>query len=275
MNIAAIETFLTVVRTGNLNRAAEQLNITQSAVTARLDVLEQALGAKLLLRSRKGASLTKPGFAFLEQAEMIVRSWENAKTRTNLPRGVTRIFSLVCHPTLWAGLGATWMAELRQTHTETAFEVWAGLPGDARRWLQSGMSDAALLPEPLSEPGLETREFSTDRIVQVATRPRKVVEWDPDYIYVDYGPAFRVQHAEVWPVEDTAGSSYSNPDWALAHLLSEGGSAYLPSAQIAGLVADGKLFPVDGAPEFSRRSFLSWRELSKAAFPWLPGDASA
>ena len=113
MNIAAIQTFLTVIRTGNLNRAAEQMNITQSAVTARLDALEQALGAKLLIRSRKGASLTKPGFAFLDQAEVIVRSWENARARTNLPRGVTRLFSFVCHPSLWSGLGEAWVNDLR------------------------------------------------------------------------------------------------------------------------------------------------------------------
>ncbi|MEX0304043.1 MAG: LysR family transcriptional regulator, partial [Leisingera sp.] len=63
MNISAIQTFLSVVRTRNLNRAAEELNITQSAVSARLDTLDQALGARLLIRSRKGATLTKEGFA--------------------------------------------------------------------------------------------------------------------------------------------------------------------------------------------------------------------
>ncbi len=269
MNIAAIETFLAVVRTGHLNRTAEQLNITQSAVTARLDALEQALGTKLLLRSRKGASLTKPGFAFLDQAEMIVRSWENARARTSLPRGVTGIFSLVCHPTLWTGLGAGWLRELRKTHAGTGFEVWAGLPNDARRWLQSGMSDATLLPEPLSEPGIGTRAFATDRIVQVATNPRGPMDWDPDYVYVDYGPAIRVQHAEAWSGEHTAGASYSNPDWALAHLISEGGSAYLPYDLVADLLTSGQLFLVKEAPEFSRRSFLSWRETSASAFPWL------
>lgn len=269
MNISAIQTFLTVVRTGNLNRAAEQLNVTQSAVTARLDTLEQSLGARLLIRSRKGASLTKPGYAFLEQAEVIVRSWENARARTSLPRGVTRMFSLVCHPTLWSCHGANWLAQVRRSHQGTAFEVWAGLQGDARRWLQSGMSDAALLPEPLSEPGIETREFDTDRIVQVATRPRSRTEWDPSYVYVDYGPAIRAQHAQTWPGEDTAASSYSSPDWALAHLLSEGGSAYLPQSLVADLLTRERLFEVEGAPEFTRRSFLSWRESSEAAFSWL------
>ena len=71
MNIATIETFLAVHRLGNLNRAAEELNVTQSAVTARLDALEASLGARLLNRSRKGATLTKAGYSFLEQADII------------------------------------------------------------------------------------------------------------------------------------------------------------------------------------------------------------
>ena len=57
MNITAIQAFLTVVRSGNLNRAAEQLNVTQSAVTTRLDTLEQALGAKLLVDGAKSVAL--------------------------------------------------------------------------------------------------------------------------------------------------------------------------------------------------------------------------
>ena len=52
MNIAAIQTFLAVVETGNLNKAAERLNVTQSTITARLDALEASLGAALLVRNR-------------------------------------------------------------------------------------------------------------------------------------------------------------------------------------------------------------------------------
>ena len=47
MNISALKTFLTVVDLGNLNKAAERLNVTQSTVTARLDSLEEALGQRL------------------------------------------------------------------------------------------------------------------------------------------------------------------------------------------------------------------------------------
>ena len=79
MNIAAFQTFLAVVETGNLSKAAEQLHVTQSTVTTRLDVLEETLGQKLLVRSRRGAELTKAGFAFQRHAELMVQAWEQAR----------------------------------------------------------------------------------------------------------------------------------------------------------------------------------------------------
>ncbi|WP_371223468.1 LysR family transcriptional regulator [Roseovarius sp. 2305UL8-3] len=272
MNITAIQTFLAVTRAGNLNRAAEQLNITQSAVTARLDTLEQAMGQRLLNRSRKGATLTKAGYAFLDQAELITSTWANARAQASLPQGVTSMFSLVCDPALWMGVGADWVAGLRNEHPDTAFDIWAGLASDARRWLQSGVSDAALLPEPLSGPEFAHRPFAMDQVVEVSSRPRAAMRWDPDYIYVDYGAAYRLWHALTWPGDDTAPSRYSNPDWALAHLLKHGGSAYLPEGLVNKHLEDGTLHPVRGAAAYERQSHLSWRKAVAPAFPWLAAD---
>ncbi len=269
MNINAIQTFLAVVRTRNLNRAAQEMNVTQSAVTARLDTLERTLATKLLIRSRKGATLTKAGFAFLESAEVITRTWQNVRARTDLPRGVTGLFSFVCDPSLWAGLGDTWISDIRAQHSETAIQTWSGLVSDARPWLQSGLSDAALLPEPLIAPGFDSREFSIDQLLQVSTTPRGTMRWDPTYVFVDYGPAFRARHTQVWPGKDTAAMSFNNPEWALTHLLAHGGSAYLPERMIGACLVAGSLHLVDGATSFTRRTFLTWREGSEAAFSWL------
>jgi LysR family transcriptional regulator, flagellar master operon regulator len=270
MNITAIQTFLSVVRTRNLNRAAEEMNITQSAVSARLDGLEHALGAQLLIRSRKGATLTKEGFSFLEQAQVIARAWDNARARISLPHGVTTVFSLACDPGLWTGLGQSWIDDLRNRNPDTAFEVWTAGTSDARSWLQSGMSDAALLPEPITGPDLKSRVFDTYELMQVSTRPRKAVEWHPDYIYVNYGEGFRAQHAETWPSDETASASFSNPDWALSHLLAHGGSAYLPEPLITSHLRDGTLYRVENATAFERHCHLSWRLDRQARFAWLP-----
>ena len=266
MNIAAIQTFLAVIRTGNLNRAAEALHITQSAVTARLDALEAALGTQLLIRSRRGSELTKAGFAFLEKAELIAQTWETARSQTSLPQGVTGLFSLACDPALWSGFGRGWVAGLRARQPDIAIEIWAGLAGDARRWLQSGLCDAALLGAPLGGADLDNRPAGLMTVAQFATRPRAAMRWDPDYVMVDYGPAFRNWHRATWPEDNTAALSFSAPDWALDHLLAAGGSAYLPTA----LAEDRpELFRVSGAPERALPVSLSWRRPSVQAFDFL------
>jgi DNA-binding transcriptional LysR family regulator len=275
MNITAIHTFLTVMRTGNLNRAAEALNITQSAVTARLDALETQLGAQLLVRARSGARLTKAGYAFVDTAEMIVQGWDGARARLSLPQGVTRLLSVACAPDLWAGTGDGWIEDLRKRHGEIAIEVWPALQDQAQGWLASGLCDVAVTGEPVTGAGIDHRALKDEPLIQVANKPRHAVAWDPTYIYVDYGPGYRARHAALWQGEETAALSLNAPDWALAHLLAHGGSAYLPSAMASPQIAAGRLFEVAGAPPLSRRSYISWRKSSEADFPWLGNHAPA
>ena len=61
MNLTELRTFLTIIETGSLVRASEQLNVTQSTVTARLKSLEDELGQTLINRQKSGASLTGAG----------------------------------------------------------------------------------------------------------------------------------------------------------------------------------------------------------------------
>lgn len=56
-----VETFLTVCRTLNYTRAAEELNITQPAVSQHIAHLEKAYGARLLAYRNKKLALTEAG----------------------------------------------------------------------------------------------------------------------------------------------------------------------------------------------------------------------
>ena len=269
MNIAFIETFLAVIETGNLNRAAERLHVTESTVTARLDALEDLLGQDLLVRSRRGAQMTKAGYKFLVRAERILQAWRQAQTELSLPKGFQGLFSVGCGLDLWSGLGKTWLLQAMRTAPDLAFETWAGDDGQLRRWVQSGLVDAVLMTEPVGGPGIKTVPFVEDRIVQVSTEPRKAVEWDPDYIYVEYGPEVRRQHDAAWSADRTAYMTISGAEWALDFLLERGGSAYLPRRMVERLIDEGRLFEIEGAPEFTRRIHLSYRDSCATEFPAL------
>src|SRR5215212_6426490 len=63
MDIELARTFLTIVEAGSFVRAAERLNITQTAVSARVRSLEDQLRRPVFLRNKSGAALTTGGRA--------------------------------------------------------------------------------------------------------------------------------------------------------------------------------------------------------------------
>ncbi len=69
LDLARIEAFVQVARTGAISRAAEALFVTQPAVTSRIQALERSLGSQLFVRSRQGSRLTDAGRALLPHAE--------------------------------------------------------------------------------------------------------------------------------------------------------------------------------------------------------------
>jgi DNA-binding transcriptional LysR family regulator len=269
MNLVFLQTFLTVLETGNLNKAAERLNVTQSTVTARLDALEEALGRKLLVRSRRGARLTRAGFELRPHAELLVNGWAQARRAINLPAGYSGLFSFACEYDLWHPAGRAWLYAVRAAHPGIAYEGRPGRRVEIISWLGTGLTDAGLTLEPISAPGLSLRALCEEEIIHVATAAGRASPDDADYVYVDLGVEFRRQHALAFRGAKTASMTFSTSAWALEHLLAHGGSAYLPQPLVAPLLAEGRLHRVAASPPFRRTLYLAWREASEALFPWL------
>lgn len=274
MNLSFLQTFLTVLETGNLNKAAERLNVTQSTVTARLDALEESLGCQLLVRSRRGARMTRAGFELRPHAELLVHGWAQARKAINLPEGYSGLFSFACEFDLWHDAGKRWLYAVREANPALAVEARPGRRAEIAAWLGTGITDAAMTHEPLSAPGLASRVCVRQEIVQVTSRRRQKGEWDPHYVYVDLGTDFRRQHASAFPNAKTASITFSTSSWALEHILEFGGTAYLPKGLVEPHLRNGSLRIVKGAPVFVRTLYLVWREVGEVLFPWLRDDAS-
>lgn len=84
MTLLEIEAFLAVVKYSNLSTAAQNLFITQPALTRRIQIMEQELGYPLFIR-RKGqreAQLTDQGAEFYHIAWKWQRLWEETNSIT-------------------------------------------------------------------------------------------------------------------------------------------------------------------------------------------------
>ena len=83
-----ITLLLTLDRTRNLTHAADELYITQSSVSKRVRLLEESLGATLMLRSRHGIQFTPSGEVVLNACKKIKSSLETMRSELNVLGGV-------------------------------------------------------------------------------------------------------------------------------------------------------------------------------------------
>ena len=98
MNTTQLECFLAVANYLNFSRAAEQLRMTQPAVSHQINALEDELGVKLFHRTSKRVRLTEEGTLFLHDAQHIVGIAVRAKKRFETPYGPEfHILSLGCY----------------------------------------------------------------------------------------------------------------------------------------------------------------------------------
>lgn len=81
MNTQQLESFLAVAEHLNFARAAEALNITQSAVSRQIHALENELGTKLFHRTSRSVILTPSGVMFHEDAKSFMRNLQIATSK--------------------------------------------------------------------------------------------------------------------------------------------------------------------------------------------------
>ena len=79
MDLIKLKAFSIIARTGSFSKAAEELFVTQPAVSAQIKDLERLYEVKLFERIGHSIELTEEGKALLPYAELIVKAIEESK----------------------------------------------------------------------------------------------------------------------------------------------------------------------------------------------------
>ena len=91
MDLDAVRTFVAVADAGQFQVAADELSITQQAVSKRIAALEKDLAVRLFTRTARGARLTIDGQAFLPHARELLRVEQRADASVRPGRRALRI----------------------------------------------------------------------------------------------------------------------------------------------------------------------------------------
>ena len=258
MQLSELRTFLAIIETGSLVRASERLRVTQSTVTARLKTLEDSLGQQLINRTKSGATMTAAGIRLRRYAQTIDELWHQAQQETSLPENVNFLCNLGCETDLWQGLGRDIFARINQQHPNSALSVWTGSNEDIQNWIKRGLCDVVISSDIPLGPNHIT--LPDERLILVSNCPDRTEQFDPTYVFVEAGAEFGRDHAVRFSDTPTAKLSFNSATVALDHLLTTGGSAYMPERMVAAHISKGRLHHLDGTPVFHRRTYLSARK---------------
>jgi DNA-binding transcriptional LysR family regulator len=251
MDIDLARTFLEIVRLGSLMAAAEQLHVTQTAITARVQKLESHLNCKLFVRNRTGARLTPDGEAFILFANQLVQTWDAARRDLPLPDGYHHVLRIGAQMSLCNPLLLSWVREIKRVIPDHALHAEVKDDDVLMKDVERGVLDAALVYQPAYWPGVQVEELLEEKLilVQVVGRPEP-------YVYIDWGPAFRRQHDDAMPERSKAAVAFNLGPFALQYILDNGGSGYFRTRVVQSYLDRGIVERVPMAPEFSYPTYL-------------------
>lgn len=257
MDIALARTFLEITSAGSFVAAAERLNLTQTAISARIRTLEDELGRRLFVRHRSGTRLTEAGRLFYPHAITLVQGWERARREVGLPAGRANLVTVGGQFSLWNPLMSDLLLRMRRECPDVAVQMQVDTQEHLLDRVQDGTLDLAVLYSPPTRPELVMELIVEEKLMMVTTSPDGVLQAD-DYIYIDWGSPYAESHEAAFPHLANASVAVSLGPLALAYMLEVGGSGYYRSAVARPYLDTGRLFRIEGAPEFSYSIYATY-----------------
>lgn len=160
-----LRAFAILVRTGSFTVAAQELHLTQSAVSHAMKALEQEAGCRLLDRTGKKVTPTEAGELLLVHAERILAEMAHARTAlSKLGKWGQSRLRIGASATACQHVLPPVLREFRKEFPKCRVSIEPGDTPEMIELLRSGKIDLAVNLEPPAREPLEFRPLFTDEM---------------------------------------------------------------------------------------------------------------
>jgi DNA-binding transcriptional LysR family regulator len=253
MDIELLRTFLEVERLRHFRKASEELFVTQAAVSSRIKLLEETLGASLFIRQKRQVDLTPEGHRFKRYAERLIAEWRKARQDVSMGDSADQL-AVGGTIRVWDAGMQEWVHDVHRTYPDLALILESHTPETLVRRLLDGQLDLGFIMEPPQIDILNITEVAQLELVMVAATEGIDVRQalGQGYVMVDWGLSVALQHRRLYPDASESALRIANASVALEFIVEFGGAAYLASREITEELKDGELFLVKGAKSIER-----------------------
>ena len=264
MDIELIKTFLEVKECRHFGKAAENLYLTQAAVSARIRQLEKYFGVTLFQRARNNIQLTLAGERLVPHAKSMLNTLRMAKQDVALAAEQVTQISIAGTPNTWDVYihDAISKIYIGQPHINLAAEILSR--EQLTRQLLERTLDVAILFDPPKVEELKIESLHMFKLIPVTTFKNTII--NPSevqrYIMIDWGTSFTHWHLKTVNIKgvSTPAIRTSTARIALDLILQCGGTAYLPDMLAKPFIEKGTLYKMKTLPSFERELFSAFHK---------------
>jgi DNA-binding transcriptional LysR family regulator len=165
--LSQVEAFVEVARARTVSRAADALYVTQPALTARLQRLEEELDAKLFVRTPRGMKLTEAGEAYLPHAVKALESLADGRRIVNaFERGGVGRLTVGAAPAVSTYVLPRILKRFTTGHPRVSVSVRTGHSEEILELVVREQADVGLIRE-LRHPDVVSTPLYEDRVILV------------------------------------------------------------------------------------------------------------
>ncbi|RKD24039.1 hypothetical protein BEP19_06420 [Ammoniphilus oxalaticus] len=163
MNLNQLRALVKVVQTGSFKEAARHLQVSQPAITQRIQALEEYMKTRLLSKDSDGIQLTSHGRTLYEQSLKILKLWDQVeeeiwgvKVSGRIILGASTIPSEYLVPQI--------LKSFRMVYSDVRPQLRISGTSEVLRWLRDRTIDVAITGDPLSMEGVSSFALAEDRL---------------------------------------------------------------------------------------------------------------
>ena len=262
MDVELIKTFLEVKDCRHFGKAAENLYLTQAAISTRIRQLERYFGVPLFHRARNNIQLTLAGERLVPHAENMLNTLRMAKQDVSLASEQVEQISIAGTPNTWDVYIHDAISKIYINQPQVSLIAEILSREQLTRQLLERTLDVAILFDPPKVEELKIEPLHMFKLIPVSTFKNKisVPSEVQRYIMIDWGTSFINWHSKEVNGIPIPAIRTSTARIALDLMLQCGGTAYLPDMLARPFIEQGTLFEIDNLPVFEREIFSAFHK---------------
>src|SRR3954469_18465417 len=161
MELRHLRYFAAVAAHGSFNRAAQNLHLTQPALSRQVKDLEDELGVRLLVRGKNAVTLTDAGEVFYEEARDLLARADKAVQRVR-GDGRSEVLRVGYPPSMTAGIMPGALEIFQAATPGVRIELSDLSSREMNELANAGQLDLLITPDPSAEtavPGFQWSEL--------------------------------------------------------------------------------------------------------------------